>query len=68
MIQQPIAVYDAWAAYDELTDKAELTEELAMSQSITLGFSSLSPLVGRLLNVSSGLLVGSSPEGGMALT
>ena len=32
MIPQPIAVYDAWAAYDELSDKVELTEALAMHQ------------------------------------
>ena len=32
MIPQPISVYDIWAAYDELTDKVELTEELAMRQ------------------------------------
>ena len=32
MIEQPITVYDAWAAYDELTDTAELTEGLAVRQ------------------------------------
>ena len=32
MIPQPISVYDPWAAYDELTDTVELTEELAMRQ------------------------------------
>lgn len=32
MIPQPISLYDCWAAYDELTDEVELTEELAMRQ------------------------------------
>jgi len=32
MIDHPISVYDVWAAYDELTDQIELTEELAMRQ------------------------------------
>ena len=32
MIEQPITVYDAWAAYDELTDTVELTEGLAVRQ------------------------------------
>lgn len=32
MIRQPISLYDCWAAYDELTDKVELTEELVMRQ------------------------------------
>ena len=32
MITQPVSVYINWAAYDELSDNVELTEELAMQQ------------------------------------
>jgi len=32
MLNQPISVYINWAAYDELSDTVELTEELAMRQ------------------------------------
>ena len=32
MINQPVSVYINWAAYDELSDNVELTEELAMQQ------------------------------------
>ncbi len=31
-LNQPIAVYNNWSAYDELSDNIELTEELAMKQ------------------------------------
>lgn len=31
-LQQPVAVYNNWSAYDELSDKVELTEELALRQ------------------------------------
>jgi hypothetical protein len=32
MIQRPIAIYNNWSAYDELSDTVELTEELAMRE------------------------------------
>lgn len=32
MMNQPVSVYINWAAYDELSDNVELTEELAMQQ------------------------------------
>jgi len=32
MPTQPISVYINWAAYDELPDNVELTEELALRQ------------------------------------
>ena len=32
MIREPISVYINWAAYDELSDEVELTEELALRQ------------------------------------
>ena len=32
MITEPISVYINWAAYDELSDNVELTEELALRQ------------------------------------
>ncbi len=32
MIQQPVSAYINWAAYDELSDNVELTEELALRQ------------------------------------
>ena len=31
-LNQPIAVYNNWSAYDELSDNIELTEELAMKE------------------------------------
>src|SRR5260221_14611550 len=31
-LKQPIAVYNNWSAYDELSDNVELTEELAMKE------------------------------------
>jgi hypothetical protein len=32
MLDRPISIYNNWAAYDELSDNVELTEELAMRQ------------------------------------
>src|SRR5712671_4762801 len=31
-LNQPIAVYNNWSAYDELSDNIELTEQLAMNE------------------------------------
>src|SRR2546429_361341 len=31
-LNQPIAVYNNWSAYDELSDRIELTEALAMKE------------------------------------
>ena len=31
-LNQPVAVYNDWSAYDELSDNVELTETLAMKQ------------------------------------
>src|SRR5689334_11107045 len=31
-LKQPIAVYNNWSAYDELSDNIELTEKLAMKE------------------------------------
>src|SRR5260370_10137796 len=31
-LKQPIAVYNNWSAYDELSDNVELTEQLAMKE------------------------------------
>ena len=31
-LNQPIAVYNNWSAYDELSDNIELTEQLAMKE------------------------------------
>jgi hypothetical protein len=32
MLKKPIAIYDNWTAYDELSDQIELTEDLATRQ------------------------------------
>lgn len=31
-LNQPVAVYNSWSAYDELSDNIELTETLAMKE------------------------------------